>query len=268
MANELICPLAPVTQTGLTVVARLFAGGAQVGADIAMTEIGSTAVYVGSMAGAANTYGVAFYDDSAGDLLGTGDIDWDGSAEVTGKTISDDVALIEVNSLTAQEVRDAMKLAPTAGSPAASSVDAELDTLLARTAAAVTVTVVSPVAPDGTTLDLVKSDDYTSGVDGRPVTIDVLVSSVEFADGDITSVALLVRDAQSDTALFTVTGSHAAAVNDDALDVIRLTFNLATTDTDGLTHGKGTALFDVLCVLSDATRVKVVTDGDVNVTGA
>jgi hypothetical protein len=34
--------------------------------------------------------------------------------------------------LTAQQVRDALKLAPTAGSPAAGSVDADLDTLVAR----------------------------------------------------------------------------------------------------------------------------------------
>jgi hypothetical protein len=38
-------------------------------------------------------------------------------------------------SLTAQQVRDAMKLAPTAGAPAAGSVDEELDDILADTAA-------------------------------------------------------------------------------------------------------------------------------------
>jgi len=40
-------------------------------------------------------------------------------------------------------------------------VDANVDTVVSRTAGGVTVTVVSPVATDGLTLDLVRADDYT-----------------------------------------------------------------------------------------------------------
>lgn len=52
----------------------------------------------------------------------------------TLKDLSDEIAAIAVGAgLTAQEVRDAMKLAPTAGAPAAGSVDEHLDDILEDT---------------------------------------------------------------------------------------------------------------------------------------
>lgn len=55
-----------------------------------------------------------------------------------GASIAADIAAIDSAALTQQNVRDAMKLAPTAGSPATGSVDAHLDDL---STAAITVTV-------------------------------------------------------------------------------------------------------------------------------
>lgn len=64
-----------------------------------------------------------------------------GADSDTLETLSDQIDGVGAGSgLTAQETRDAMKLAPTAGAPAAGSVDAHLDTLIASTAAIQAVT--------------------------------------------------------------------------------------------------------------------------------
>ncbi|HQL55197.1 MAG TPA: hypothetical protein PLQ87_10865, partial [Phycisphaerae bacterium] len=51
-------------------------------------------------------------------------------AELSGAAAA---AVATLNDLSAQETRDAMQLAPTAGTPAAGSVDAHLDTVIAKT---------------------------------------------------------------------------------------------------------------------------------------
>ncbi len=61
--------------------------------------------------------------------------------------------------LTAQQTRDALKLAPTAGTPVDGSIDAELDAVLNLLNPAPTLTISSPVAPDGL-VSLVRGDDY------------------------------------------------------------------------------------------------------------
>gem|GEM_PF-1763607 len=50
-----------------------------------------------------------------------------------GDSIAADIAAIEVSGLTAQQTRDAMKLAPTAGDPAAGSIDKHLDDIVGDT---------------------------------------------------------------------------------------------------------------------------------------
>jgi len=71
--------------------------------------------------------------------------------------------------LTAQEVRDAMKLAPTAGTASAGSIDAHLDSIQAKTdtIGALTLTVNAPVATDGSAT-IYQSDDYATA-DNRQI---------------------------------------------------------------------------------------------------
>ena len=79
MANELNIQLG---QTGLTVTAQLVQAAAQIGSDISLAESGTlSGFYTGDMpAVAAGVYLVRFV--SAGSVVGSGQIVWDGSAEV------------------------------------------------------------------------------------------------------------------------------------------------------------------------------------------
>ena len=81
MANELNY-YGLLAQTGLTIVAKVYtAAGVQVGDDIACAEAGALGIYTGDMPTAVNgVYGVRFID-SDGNLVGQGEIDWDGTKE-------------------------------------------------------------------------------------------------------------------------------------------------------------------------------------------
>ncbi|MEL6859296.1 MAG: hypothetical protein AAFO74_12995 [Pseudomonadota bacterium] len=96
MANELHYYGIPSTQSGLTVIARVYDNtGTQVGSDVSTTESGSLAIYTGDMPTAsAGQYGVRFFQSGQTDPLGTSYIDWDGSAEVTLATIAAQAASI------------------------------------------------------------------------------------------------------------------------------------------------------------------------------
>lgn len=65
------------------------------------------------------------------------------------------------SGLTAQQVRDAMKLAPTVGTPADGSVDAHLDTVVASTASigSASITYSGPIGQDGE-IEVRQGDDY------------------------------------------------------------------------------------------------------------
>lgn len=91
MANELNIALDPNTRSGLSVEARLYLAGAQVGSDIALTESGSTAFYSGDVAAgtAAGIYAVGFYNATTGDQLGAGTLAWNGTTEAMPATTSD-----------------------------------------------------------------------------------------------------------------------------------------------------------------------------------
>ena len=88
MANELQF-YGLLAQTGLTVVARIYDDtGAQVGGDVACPENGSTAVYVGDMPSvAAGQYAVRFV--ASGEVVGTGEINWSGSEELSPAVSAD-----------------------------------------------------------------------------------------------------------------------------------------------------------------------------------
>lgn len=103
MASELQFYGNPANDSGKTIIARVYnSAGAQVGSDVATTESGSLAIYIGDMPTAgAGTYGVRFFEGTT--MVGQGLIDWDGTAEVTNQTIDVDVDALPT-PLTAAEV--------------------------------------------------------------------------------------------------------------------------------------------------------------------
>ncbi len=86
MANELQF-YGLIAQTGLALVARVYTDlGAQVGADVSCSEVGTSSIYIGDMPSTgAGTYAVRFV--SSGEVVGSGIIEWDGTQEVTGNDI-------------------------------------------------------------------------------------------------------------------------------------------------------------------------------------
>jgi hypothetical protein len=83
MANELKFFGDPDTDTGLTVIAKVYTpAGVQTGSDVTCTEVDSLAVYRGNMpAAVAGEYIVRFLNDSDDSLLGQGSFFWDGTQE-------------------------------------------------------------------------------------------------------------------------------------------------------------------------------------------
>jgi hypothetical protein len=108
MANELQYYGEPATDSGLTVVARLYdTVGAQVGSDISTSETGVLAIYRGDMPSStpAGVYGVRFFD-SNDNLLGQGVIEWDGNAEVTALDLKNSTLDANIVSVTDTAVVD------------------------------------------------------------------------------------------------------------------------------------------------------------------
>ena len=83
MPNELNIALAT---TGLTVTCQPYQSGAAVGSAISCPETGSTGFYSGNMTGSAGTYQLAFR--AAGANVGSGNIVWDGTAEIATSTLT------------------------------------------------------------------------------------------------------------------------------------------------------------------------------------
>jgi hypothetical protein len=82
MANELNIALS----TGLTVTAQAYTAGAASGSAISLSEVGSSGFYTGNMTGSAGTYQLVFL--SGGATVGTGQINWSGTAEVPVSTLT------------------------------------------------------------------------------------------------------------------------------------------------------------------------------------
>ncbi len=82
MANELNIALS----TGLTVTAQRYQAGASVGSAISLTEVSTSGFYTGNMTGSAGTYQLVFLASAA--TVGTGQIVWDGTAEVAPSTLT------------------------------------------------------------------------------------------------------------------------------------------------------------------------------------
>jgi hypothetical protein len=92
MANELQYSANPSTSSGLTITARVYDNaGAQVGSDVACSEVGSLALYLGDMPTAPQgEYLVRFFD--AASMVGQGLIFWDGTAEVNQLSVNVNVS--------------------------------------------------------------------------------------------------------------------------------------------------------------------------------
>jgi hypothetical protein len=82
MANELNIALS----TGLTVTAQAYTAGAASGSAITLSEVGSSGFYTGNMTGGAGTYQLVFL--SGGATVGTGQINWSGTAEIPFSTLT------------------------------------------------------------------------------------------------------------------------------------------------------------------------------------
>ena len=124
MANELNIALA---KSGLTLTAQRYQAGAAVGSAISCPETGSTGFYSGNMTGTAGTYQVAFISASAN--VGSGNIVWDGSAEVASSAPT-------VVQIRAEMDSNSTKLAyldATVSSRLASSVSTNITAIKAKT---------------------------------------------------------------------------------------------------------------------------------------
>jgi hypothetical protein len=82
MANELNIALS----TGLTVTAQPYTAGAASGSAINLSEVSTSGFYTGNMTGASGTYQLVFL--SGGATVGTGQINWSGTAELPLSTFN------------------------------------------------------------------------------------------------------------------------------------------------------------------------------------
>ena len=140
MANELNIALS----TGLTVTAQAYTAGAASGSAISLSEDGSSGFYTGNMTGSAGTYQLVFV--SGGATVGTGQINWSGTAEIPFSTLTTaDIPTAAISAIQAKtdnlpsdpadqsllEAAIAGVTAPSA-STVASAVRSELSVELAR----------------------------------------------------------------------------------------------------------------------------------------
>jgi hypothetical protein len=117
----------------------------------------------------------------------------------SNEALAEAVAGVQAGSgLTAQQTRDAMKLAPSTGTPIAGSIDAELDTLDTVADAikvktdqigSANVTVTSPVAQSGEITIYIGNDYLLS--EGRALTWAVTGVEVAFLDGAAVTLRIL-----------------------------------------------------------------------------
>ena len=142
--------------------------------------------------------------------------------------------------LTMQNIRDAMKLAPTAGSPATGSVDKHLDDIQAKTdlLTAGMISVISPLALDGSLLTIVRGDDYKA-VNNRAIEF----TSDDWPDITGAAVTLTIRVKQTKVEELSVTGT--------VVDESTCQFELDHEDTEDMTVSNQGHFFDVEAVLSD-----------------
>jgi hypothetical protein len=82
--------------TGQTITAKtMLLGSTVLSGAISLTEIGTTGIYSGNMSGSSGRYSVLLY--VSGVLVDSGQIDWDGSAEITNVSINSKTVNLPAN---------------------------------------------------------------------------------------------------------------------------------------------------------------------------
>ena len=138
------------------------------------------------------------------------------------------------SDLTQQNIADALKLAPTAGSPAAGSVNADLDTLLARTGAGVTVTTSGAADSRGNINTPIKRGDSYGPSSGNAFVVNgSSFSSGVWGGGGVTATLKLKQGTTYKT-----TGT--VAVSHDGDETITATISFTTAETTALVEDTGT----------------------------
>lgn len=95
--NEISIPFI----TGATVTVRMYSGTTPQGSPIAMTELGTTGVYVGSVPNGTPYGQYSLVGLSGGNTIGSGQIYWGGTAEINMETAAIE-GLDPNNPMTAQ----------------------------------------------------------------------------------------------------------------------------------------------------------------------
>jgi len=158
---------------------------------------------------------------------------WD---ELTaGHTISGSTgeAVAASGGLTQQNVADALKLAPTAGTPATGSVNADLDTLVSRTASGVIVTFTGVSDTNGDITPPIRRGDAYNTASGNAFT--VTASNFPAAVWDAAVVGTL-KMKQGTT--YKTTGS--VVVTHDSDQTITATISFTSAETTALILDTGT----------------------------
>lgn len=161
----------------------------------------------------------------------------------TLETLSDQID--GVSTLTAQNVRDAMKLAPTAGTPADGSVDDHLDDLATALATA-TVTVVSAV--DGDEISIYQAVSLSATISGLSIPASwtkiywTVKRSTSEADADAILQIVETNPGAGTDGLLRLNGAAGTAANgsltvDQAAGTVVIALDDGTTDDLALATG-------------------------------
>ena len=192
------------------------------------TELGEINANTGTGAGA--------YDpatDSPEAIRDQGDAAWTTATgfEAAGAAAA---AVGSLNDLTAQEVRDSLKLAPTAGAPAAGSTDADLDTLTAG----VNVTTIGGQAATA----------------AAPVAFPAAVGTSTYAGGAVASVAAGVTLADDAITAAKIAAGAITASEAPALANLDAAVSSRSTYAGGDTAGTATLLARIIGTLAAGTH--------------
>jgi hypothetical protein len=159
--------------TGQTITAKTqLLGTTTLSTAISCPEIGTTGEYSGNMSGSAGRYSVSFY--ASGLLVDSGEIDWDGTAEITGVSINsktvnlpaDPASNAQVNTrLATSDSRLNFLDASIAARPTTPllTTDARLNNLDAAISSRMATFSYTP--PDNTTISLIAN--YTDSIESR-----------------------------------------------------------------------------------------------------
>ena len=254
MANELNIQLG---QTGLTVTAQLVQAAAQVGGDISLAESGTlSGFYSGNMpAVSAGVYLVRFV--SGGSAVGSGQIVWDGSAEIDLSDLSQfdhSTDSVSVSGIAANVI-DAAALATSAITAIQSGL---------ATAAAVAAIPTNPLLGNDTRLNNLDAAISSRSSHGAPdlsnldIAVSTRLASAGYTapdNGGITTLTTRLSAARAGYLdKLNVTGSlaHSDAAAAYRADVSGLALEATLTDIKGATFNPATDSLEAIRDRGDA----------------